>query len=111
MTRLDPADGYVVLINTFTVDPDRAEDLLAELTWATEKGMRLRPGFVSANLHISQDRRHVTNYAQWRTQHDLDAMMADSAAQEHMASAAGIATSFDPIYYELRDTISVDQQP
>ena len=106
MTTLNPADGYVVLINTFTVDPDKTEDLLDELTQATENVMRQRAGFVSANLHVSHDRRHVANYAQWRTQHELDAMMADPAIQNHLRKAGGIATSFDPIYYELRESIS-----
>ena len=108
MTMLDPADDYVVLINTFTVDPERAEDLLAELTRATRDDMKQRPGFVSANLHVSTDRRYVTNYAQWRTQQDLDAMMADAASQEHMQRAADIATSFDLIYYELRESVVLD---
>lgn len=108
MTMLDPASGYVVLINTFTVEPDKAEELLVELMQATENGMRHRPGFVSANLHLSQDRCHVANYAQWRTQSDLDAMMADPSARDHMGKAAGIATSFDPIYYELRESVSAD---
>jgi hypothetical protein len=31
MTTLDPADGYLVLINTFTVEPSRADELLAVL--------------------------------------------------------------------------------
>ena len=104
MTTLDPDSHYLVLINTFTVEPDRAEDLLAALSSATENGMRQRPGFVSANLHVSDDGRHVTNYAQWRSREDLDAMMADPAARTHMQEAAGIATSFDPVYYELRET-------
>ena len=104
MTTLDPNDGYVVLINTFKVEPDRAEELLGALSRATEHGMRQRPGFVSANLHISQDRRHVANYAQWRCQADLDAMMADPASRVHMQEAAAIATSFDPIYYALRES-------
>jgi len=103
MTKLDPNEGYVVLINTFEVEPDRAEELLGALSRATEHGMRQRPGFVSANLHMSRDRRHVANYAQWRSQADLDAMMSDPAARVHMKEAAGIATSFDPIYYALRE--------
>lgn len=106
MTNLDPADGYVVLINTFTVDPENADELLDELAQATDHGMSQQPGFISANLHLSQDRRHVANYAQWRTQADLNAMMADPAAQEHMRKAADLATSFDPIYYELRTSVS-----
>jgi len=104
MTNLDPDAGYVVLINTFTVDPNRADELLAALSRASEHRMRQRPGFVSANLHVSQDRRHVANYAQWRSQSDLDAMMADPAAREHMKEAASIALSFEPIYYELRES-------
>lgn len=106
MTTLDPADGYVTLINTFTVVPDRAEELLAELVAATQNGMRHRPGFVSANLHVSADRRHVANYAQWRSQDDLDQMMADPTAREHMGRAAAIATSFDPVYYRLTESVT-----
>jgi quinol monooxygenase YgiN len=101
MTTLDANDGYVVLINTFKVEPDRAEELLGVLSRATEHVMRHRPGFVSANLHISQDRRHVANYARWLSQADLNAMMSDPAARVHMQEAAAIATSFDPIYYAL----------
>lgn len=104
MTTLDPTAGHLVLINTFTVDPSRAEELLEALSRATETGMRQRPGFISANLHISLDKRHVANYAQWRNQEDLDAMMKDPSAQAHMREAGSIATSFEPIYYELRAT-------
>ena len=107
MVTLDPNAGYLVLINTFTVEPDRAEELLEALSRATGEGMAQRPGFVSANLHVSVDGRHVTNYAQWRSQEDIDAMMADEAAQVHMREAAGIADSFDPIYYRLRETHAV----
>jgi quinol monooxygenase YgiN len=110
MITLDPKSGYVVLINTFTVEPSKAEELLAALSRATEQGMRQRPGFVSANLHISQDRRHVANYAQWRSQADLDTMMQDPAARAHMRDVAAIAKSFDPIYYELRETYSADSR-
>ena len=49
MTTLDPASQHVVLINTFTVEPERAEELLQALS-------------------------------------------------------AAIATSFDPVHYELRET-------
>jgi len=108
MTTLDPASNYQVLINTFTVEPDNAEQLLAELSRATETGMRHRPGFISANLHISKDRRHIANYAQWRSQADIDAMMSDPASQHHMKAAAALATSFDPIYYQLKETHTVD---
>lgn len=106
MTILDPNDGYVTLINTFTVDPAKTEELLEILSDATERGMRQRPGFISANLHVSLDKRHIANYAQWRSKADNDAMMRDPEAQTHMRKAAEIAESFDPIYYELRESHS-----
>ena len=104
MVTLDPRSGYLVLINTFTVDPGQADALLNALSQATEHGMKQQPGFISASLHVSLDRKHVTNYAQWRSQADLDAMMNDPDAQAHMREAGGIAESFDPIYYHLHET-------
>jgi quinol monooxygenase YgiN len=98
MPTLDPEAGYVVLINTFTVEPDRADDLLAILSRSTEETMRHMPGFVSANLHVSRDKRHIANYAQWRGQSDIEAMMANPDAGGHMREAAAIASSFEPIY-------------
>lgn len=106
MTTLDPNDGHMVLINTFTVAPENADALLAELSRATESQIRHVPGFVSANLHISDDRRHVANYAQWRSRADYDAFLRDPAMREHLKKAAGLAVSFDPIIYELRETTS-----
>ncbi len=103
MITLDPSAGRLTLINTFSVDPDRAEDLLAVLSKATQETIRFMPGFVSASLHVSRDRRHVANYAQWRAQADMDAMLADPATQGHMREAAAIARSFSPIVYDLRE--------
>lgn len=108
MVSLDPRSGYVVLINTFSVDPARADDLLNALSDATEQVMRQRRGFISASLHVSHDKKHVANYAQWRSQADLDDMMSDPDARAHMREAGGMAASFDPIYYELRETHEAD---
>ena len=108
MTQLDPQNDIMTLINTFTVDPKRAEELLTSLSQATEEILRPMPGFISANLHISDDRRHVANYAQWRSRTDYQAVFEDEAATTHMQQAADIAESFEPIIYQLRDSQSVD---
>jgi quinol monooxygenase YgiN len=102
MATLDPKDGYAVLINTFYVAPDRAEELLALLTAATQETMRFRPGFISANLHLSLDRTRVVNYAQWRSRADFEAILQHPEARVHMKEAANIAASFDPVLCELR---------
>jgi quinol monooxygenase YgiN len=102
MATLDPKSGYAVLINTFYVAPEKAKELLAILEQATEETMRARPGFVSANLHISDDHTRIVNYTQWRTRADFEAMLQDPTARIHMHEAASVATSFDPVIYELR---------
>lgn len=101
MTTLDPTDNYVTLINTFEVKPERADEL-AELLHHASEVMSKLPGFVSANLHISEDKTRVVNYAQWRTKTDLEAMYRDPDAQPHMKSAAAMAKSYDPVLYTLR---------
>ncbi len=109
MPVLEPRDGYTTLINTFTVDPDRAEELCDLLSRATDETTRHLPGFVSANLHVSLDRQHVANYAQWTSKADCEAIFDDSTVAEHMRQAAAIAETFDPILYELRTSHSADK--
>ncbi len=101
---LDSSDKYLTLINTFVVDPEQAEKLMTVLSKATEEKMRHISGFVSASLHISGDRRHVANYTRWKSQDTYSAMFRDPEAQLHMREAAAIAKSYEPIFYELRET-------
>jgi quinol monooxygenase YgiN len=99
-TTIDAAAPVITLINVFTVAPERAGDLLALLTEATEKVMQHLDGFVSANLHIALDGRHVANYAQWRSVADFEAMLTDPVAGEHMAAAAALA-EYAPALYRV----------
>lgn len=100
---IDPQTELLTFINTFTVAPDRAEELINLLAAATEETMRHMPGFISASLHISDDRKHVANYAQWRSRNDFDSMLKNAEAQVHMRQAATIADSYLPLLYTLRD--------
>ncbi len=94
-----------MLINVFTVAPERQQELLDVLTEATEQVMRFQPGFVSANLHRSRDGQYVANYAQWRSAADFEAMLANPEAREHMGRCSDIATEVRPVLY---DVVSVD---
>jgi heme-degrading monooxygenase HmoA len=104
MTRLDTRDGYAVLINTLRVAPERAEELMTLLERATEETFRFQRGFVSANLHLSADRKRIVNYAQWRSLADYQAVLRDPAARAHahIAEVGNVAISFDPVIFELR---------
>lgn len=101
MTTLDLNDNYVTLINTLQVKPERTDDL-AELLHHASQVMGKVPGFVSANLHVSEDKTRVVNYAQWRAKTDLEAMYRNPEAQSHLKSAADLAESYDPVLYTLR---------
>jgi hypothetical protein len=100
-----PNLDQIVLINTFTVKSENADALLAILAEATENVMRHRPGVVSATFHLSFDRRHVANYARWRSKADFDVTMSDPT-KEHMGKAGRLAEHFEPILY----TVAHDEQ-
>lgn len=101
MTTITAPSAYETLINVFTVAPDRAEELAAVLTEATEQVMRHLPGFISANIHVSTDRTRVVNYAQWESTDAYKAIFDNATAGEHMRKAAEIAESFDPHIYRV----------
>ena len=101
MTTLDPNDDCLILINTFQVSPENADALVEVLHQASEPISRMT-GFISANLHVSADRKRVVNYAQWRSRADFDAFLSNPDAQPHMKEAADLAESYDPVFYELR---------
>jgi quinol monooxygenase YgiN len=101
MTTIEQNSTYATLINVFTVDSDKAEELAALLTSATETVMQHQPGFRSANIHLSTDRTRVLNYAQWDSAEAYQAMLSNDTARKHMATAAGLAVSFDPHLYTV----------
>jgi quinol monooxygenase YgiN len=106
MATIDSSANLITLINVFTVDPDRQDELARLLIEATETTMRHRQGFVSATIHKSLDGKKVVNYAQWRSKEDFEAMQKDPAAIPHMKKAAELAT-FEPILCEVIESIAV----
>lgn len=101
MTIIEQHGPHATLINVFTVAPERANELAAVLSAATDEVMRHVPGFVSANIHVSTDGTRVVNYAQWDSAAAFEAMLADPAAREHMSKAADLATGFEPHLYTV----------
>ena len=101
--------GEVVIINTFHVAPAQAEDLVAALTRVAKEAMRGAAGFISTNLHVSEDGTRVVNYSQWRSRADIDAMLADPAARAQIQSAARLATSVEPVIYRLARSVTADE--
>ncbi|MGP3914995.1 antibiotic biosynthesis monooxygenase family protein [Nonomuraea sp. 10N515B] len=84
------------LINVFTVQACRQQQLVDLLVRATEEVMQHLPGFIAANIHASTDGTRVVNYAQWQSADAFHAMLGNPDAQVHMREAAAIADQFDP---------------
>ena len=93
----------VTLINVFTVDPTRQQELVDLLARATETSVRHAPGFISARLHRSLDGTKVTMYAQWQSREAYQAMRHDPGPSPYLERALAIAT-FDPGMYEVVQT-------
>jgi quinol monooxygenase YgiN len=92
MATIAPSNPVVTLVNVFRLhDPGQQQRLVDLLVEATERTMKHQPGYVSANIHRSLDGTHVANYAQWRSQADLERMWQSPDAQVHMRGAFELA--------------------
>jgi len=105
LTTLDPAAGYVTIINTYAVAPERAEELLDFLIRSTAETLRHVPGFVFANFHVNLDRTEVVNYAQWRNREAILAARDNPEVAARISEGSKIADSFKPVQYELRRSV------
>ena len=94
------SDKPLTVINVFTVEPARQQQLIELLTRATDESVRHAPGFMSARLHRSLDGTKVTMYAQWRSNEDYQAMREDPAPLPYLEQALAIA-KFEPGMYEV----------
>ena len=101
MTTISTEQNLVTLINVFTVRPEEQQHLVDVLADASENVISKQPGYISANLHKSLDGTKVTNYAQWRTREDYEAMLKNPESIPHMREAAGIAGNYEPDLYEV----------
>ncbi len=63
MTTISKENKFITLINVFTVDPAKQQQLVNLLTQATESSVRHIPGFISASLDRSLDGAKVAMYA------------------------------------------------
>ena len=63
-----PDAGFIALVTIRTSTADAHAPLLDLLSREVEQWVRYRPGFVSANYHVSTDGSRLINYAQWASE-------------------------------------------
>ena len=106
LTTLDPDAGYVTTMNTYTVAPERTEEVLDYLVRSATETVRYVPGFVSMNFHVSLDRTQIVNYGQWKSREAMVAARENPKIVALMSETARIAGSSKPIPYELRQSVT-----
>ena len=103
MTTICKERKVITIINVFTVDPSKQQQLVDLLIQATESSVRHIPGFISASLHRSLDGAKVAMYAQWRSVEDYQAMRKNAVALPYMEQALTLA-KFESGMYEVVET-------
>ena len=53
------------------------QELLECIAAQAEAWIKYCPGFISANLHVSEDGKYLVNYAQWRSREAWEAFIND----------------------------------
>jgi len=106
LTTLDPGAGYITTMNTYTVAPERVEEVLEYLVRSAIKTVRYVPGFVSLNFHVSVDRTQIVNYGQWKSREAMAAARESPQIVALMSETAKIAGSSKPVPYELRQSVA-----
>ncbi|MBE3558165.1 MAG: antibiotic biosynthesis monooxygenase [Ktedonobacteraceae bacterium] len=96
--RISRADQPITLINVFETKPERQQELIDQWTHFVES-IKEEPGLIGTALHKSTDGTRVVNYAQWRSEADLDRFLKKYRAQ--METHRPLAERVDPHLYEI----------
>ena len=105
LTTLDPGAGYITTMNTYTVAPERVEEVLEYLVRSAIETVRYVPGFVSMNFHASLDHTQIVNYGQWESREAMAAARENPKIEALMSETARIAGGSKPIPCELRKSV------
>lgn len=86
------ADSAITtVVSTFTVEPDKQQELLVLLTTSAGWLTKL-PGFIGAAFHPSNDGTRIVNYAQWESEDALKNLLSNPAMAEHRKQLSAIAS-------------------
>jgi len=109
-TALDPDSELITTINTYTVTPERSEEVLSYLVDKAEKTMRYVPGFMSFNFHLSLDRTLIVNCGQWESRESAMAARENPVVVALMAETEKVAGSSNSKPYVLRKSVSAPRK-
>ena len=98
MTTIKVDKAIITLINVFTVDPSKQQQLVDALVETTKQVWRLQDGYISASIHKSQDRKKVVNYVQYKGKEAFDKRLDNPEAIVRMNKVLSIAKADGHLY-------------
>ncbi len=100
MTDIAENQGIVTQITTVKMKPTNQDEVL-QLMEERAKFMATQPGFVSVNLHRSQDGSHVVNYVQWTNAEKLKAAHHSPEFRAKWPRFGELVQEVEPCLYEV----------
>ena len=70
-SAIDTQTDLLTVVNVLIPKPEEQDKVIALLQKGMTDTMEHQPGFISANIHKSQDSSHVLVYAQWKDSESL----------------------------------------
>ena len=96
--RISRKGNLLTVTNVFETKPEQQQELINQWIRFVEE-VKGEPGMIGAALHRSTDGTRVVNYAQWRSQGDLESFL--KKYREQMEARRLLAERVDPHIYEV----------
>lgn len=101
----------ITIINPHRCQPAQQAALTDLLISAVQSTYRHVPGFVSAAIHVSEDGRRVTNYAQYESAEAARGVRNHPNVPAIAAAVNELAAGFDFHLYEVTATVTAATSP
>jgi quinol monooxygenase YgiN len=90
-TTIESNSGVATLINVFSVDPQRCEELRGLLQASTERVICKLQGWISTNILESIDASRIIIYSQWKSVGDIDALRSNPELAAYFPKISALA--------------------
>lgn len=86
------AQNPVTLVNIFSVEPPKQQELVALLQQNTEAVIKTLKGWIATSLMASSDGKRVVIHSRWDSPADVEAMRADPRMRAYFPKIAELAS-------------------
>ena len=100
MTDITENQRIVTQITTVRMNPENQNEVL-KLMAERARFMASQPGFISVNLHRSQDGSHIVNYVQWSSADKLRAAHSAPESRQKWPRFGELIEEVEPVLYDV----------